>query len=144
MFCEFEGVLEVDVGTTDTFINLTNSQTQLLNKGVPWRGGREKDSKSLQVFVQALSKPRDVVIDAYASTYAYGLQCQPFKVDCSLSISMSILSLGASIHACKQSGCHIVALEGDSAIFKCHFLSIACKDPSPHMWKCTSYYISRG
>lgn len=40
-----EVVPEVDVGAIDIFSNLTNSRTQLMNKDVPSRGSREKESK---------------------------------------------------------------------------------------------------
>lgn len=36
-----------------------------MNKDVPWRDGREENSKLLQVFIEALIKLRDVVLDAY-------------------------------------------------------------------------------
>lgn len=66
---------------TYILIKAIRTRTQLMNKEVPWRGGREKASKSLQVFIEAITKPRDVVHDAYTSicnivavTYIVGLR----------------------------------------------------------------------
>lgn len=51
-----------------TFFILTTTNTQLLNKGAPWRGAWEKDSKFIELFINALTKPSVVVLDVYAST----------------------------------------------------------------------------
>jgi hypothetical protein len=59
---------EVDVEALDVFFNLTSASTQLMNGKVPWRGGREKDSESMQILIEALTTPASVVLDAYAST----------------------------------------------------------------------------
>jgi hypothetical protein len=56
------------VGVLDIFFNHTMLKTQLMHVNIPWRGAREKDPKSLQFLVEALTKPGDVVLDAYAST----------------------------------------------------------------------------
>lgn len=53
VFRKCVGVPEVDVGAIDTFFNLTNCRTQLMNKEVPWSNGQEKELKSLQAFVEA-------------------------------------------------------------------------------------------
>lgn len=59
---------DMDVGDTDIFFNQTKASTQLMHGKVPWRGGREKDPVSLQILIEALTKPGAVVLDAYAST----------------------------------------------------------------------------
>jgi hypothetical protein len=56
------------VGVLDIFFNHTMLKTQLMHGNIPWRGAREKDPKSLQFLVEALTKPGDVVLDTYAST----------------------------------------------------------------------------
>jgi hypothetical protein len=40
----------------------------LVNGKVPWRDGREKDFKSIQILIEALRAPSFVVLDAYTST----------------------------------------------------------------------------
>lgn len=60
-------MLGTDIGYTDIFLNLTTIDTQLLSKGVPWRGAWEKDSKSIAFVIQGLTKCGVVVLDAYAS-----------------------------------------------------------------------------
>lgn len=56
------GKLEVDVEATNIFFNLTMCVT-LINRGVPWRGGQEKDPKSMQVLIEALTTLGVVVSD---------------------------------------------------------------------------------
>ena len=63
------GVLSpLEVGATYIFFNHTMSKTRLMHGNIPWRGTREKDLESLQFLVEALTKPGDVVFDAYTST----------------------------------------------------------------------------
>ena len=50
-------------------------KTQLMHGNIPWRGAREKDPKSLQFLVEALTKPGDVVLYAYASTVRNNFFC---------------------------------------------------------------------
>ena len=59
---------KVDVKALDVFFNLTSASTQLMNGKVPWRSGREKDSESIQILIEALTTPTSIVLDAYAST----------------------------------------------------------------------------
>ena len=40
---------QVDVESTDISFNLTTTDSQLTNKGLPWRGRREKHCHSMQV-----------------------------------------------------------------------------------------------
>lgn len=64
--------LDLDIeDIIDIFFNLLNKDTQLMNGGVPWRGGQEKNALSLQVFVEALTKLGVVILDAFASTCAH-------------------------------------------------------------------------
>lgn len=39
------GMPKMDLETTSSFFNLTIGDIQLMNKGVPWRGGQTKDYK---------------------------------------------------------------------------------------------------
>ena len=41
-----------------------------MNGTIPWRGGRERDPLSMQVFIKALTKREGVVLNAYVSTSA--------------------------------------------------------------------------
>ena len=61
------------------------------NKKTPWKGGGEKDLKSLQDFIEVFTKPIEVILDAYASTCDYRPQCQSFIFDCSLSMFLSLI-----------------------------------------------------
>lgn len=75
-------MLELDIGVADNFFfNVTNSHTHLMNNVILWRGDQEKDLNLFQVFTKALTKPRDVVLDAYASICDYRPQCQSFMFD---------------------------------------------------------------
>ena len=58
----------MEVGSLDIFFNRTTSKTQLIRGNIQWRGTREKDLESLQFLIETLTKPEDVVLDAYAST----------------------------------------------------------------------------
>ena len=60
--------IPLEVGATYIFFNLTMSKTRLMHGNIPWRRAREKNLESLQFLVEALTKPGDVVFDAYAST----------------------------------------------------------------------------
>ena len=40
-----------------------------MHGNIPLKGAREKDPESLQFLIEALTKPEDVVLDAYASTW---------------------------------------------------------------------------
>lgn len=48
--------------------NFTNTTSQLMRDGSPWRGSREKDPLFLQVLIESFSKPNDIVLDCTAST----------------------------------------------------------------------------
>jgi hypothetical protein len=56
---------KVDIGALDVCFYLISRFT---NEKVPWRGGREKDSKLMQILIEALTTHGFVVLDAYAST----------------------------------------------------------------------------
>lgn len=62
------GMPKMDLETTSIFLNLTIGDIQLMNKGVPCRGGQTKDYKHIKVFMKAFTKPRAMALDAYAST----------------------------------------------------------------------------
>ena len=85
-------MLELDIGAADIFFNVTNSHTCLVNNTILWRGDQEKDLNLLQVFIKALTKPRDVVLDACASICDYRPQNQSFVFDYSLSIFLCVFN----------------------------------------------------
>lgn len=62
------GMSVINIEATNVFFNLITVDTQLMNKGVPWRGSKENDSTSFQVFIEILTKHVVMVLDAYAST----------------------------------------------------------------------------
>jgi hypothetical protein len=83
-------------------------------------GGREKDPLLLQILIEALTKPGGVVLDANAST---GLALHSYLIAFScfstlLAFSLLFEIVGASIHACRRSGRHLVAFESDPFIFE--------------------------
>lgn len=59
---------KLNLKVINVFFNVTTIDNQLMIKDVPWGGGQENDSKCMEVFVEAITKSRDVVLDAYAST----------------------------------------------------------------------------
>ena len=62
------GLSLMEVGALDIFFNNITSKTQLMHGNISWRETCEKDPKSLQFLIEALTIPEDVVLDAYAST----------------------------------------------------------------------------
>ena len=60
--------LNVDVANSDVVFNYTSLESQSMKGIVPWRGPREKDTVLLQMLIVALTKPRSVVLDVFAST----------------------------------------------------------------------------
>ena len=117
-------------------LNLATIDNQLLNKDVSWRGARKKDSKSIELLIEALTKLRVVVLDAYASTGTTTMALHSWIFDC-MCLNLvqfangwfSLWFLGASIHACKLSGRHLVALEGDANIFEAIIASLCEANP---------------
>lgn len=61
------GMSKVNLEVMNVFFNVTTIDNQLMMKGVSWGGGQENDSKSMEVFIEALTKFRVLVLDAYAS-----------------------------------------------------------------------------
>lgn len=57
------GMSTMDVEAIDVFFNLTMANTQFMSKG-----GQDKNSTPLQVFIEELTKHVVVVLHAYAST----------------------------------------------------------------------------
>lgn len=116
---------KIDLETTNVFFNLTIANTQLINKGVPVRGGREKDSKFIGVFIKVLIKPRAIVLDTYAST----CDCNLFllmesfwdHIFCFVFGSLPINGVHYDFqrfffHACKCTNRHLVIIKGDLPI----------------------------
>lgn len=60
----------LDIEGINIFLNLAKTGIQVMKRVVFWRGGREKDSLSMQVFIEELLKLGGVVLDAYACTSA--------------------------------------------------------------------------
>ena len=58
----------VDVSKDDILQNFLGRDDVAMNGGVPWRGPREKANAFMQMLVEALSSPGDVVMDCTAST----------------------------------------------------------------------------
>jgi hypothetical protein len=63
---------KVDIGALDVCFYLI---LRFTNEKVPWRGGREKDSKLMQILIEALTTHGFVVLDAYASIFVFIMQC---------------------------------------------------------------------
>jgi hypothetical protein len=66
----------VCIGEDDIYFNYTTEKNQLMNGSVPWRGAREKHPIFMQIFIEALCKPRGVVIDVTASTGRFTIYIQ--------------------------------------------------------------------
>ena len=49
------------------YFNMTSTSMQLMNGKVPCKGGREKESKSMQILIEALITLGPIVLDAYVS-----------------------------------------------------------------------------
>ena len=61
----------VCIGEDDIYFNYTTEKNQLMNGFVPWRGACEKHLIFMQMFIEALCKPRAVVIDVTTSTCGF-------------------------------------------------------------------------
>lgn len=59
------------VESVDMFFNQITKITQPMHGTTPWKGARERDSKSMQCLIEALTKPWAKVLDAYALTCEY-------------------------------------------------------------------------
>ena len=64
---------DVNVTKSDALFNFTNAESQLMNGSVPWRGPREKDPLFMQVLIEQLTKPGDIVLDWKAGTGNHSL-----------------------------------------------------------------------
>ena len=54
-----------------SLFNYTIEKDQLVNGFVLWQGTHEKHHILIQMFIEALSKPKEIVIDVVASTVGY-------------------------------------------------------------------------
>jgi hypothetical protein len=118
--------------------NFTTSKSQLKRDGKPWKGAQEKDPLFVQLLIESFSKPRDVLLDCNASTGENLLQLYPSstlrkcnyvgKNSCKFHVGFA--NAGVSIHACKQTGRHLVALKSDVDIFE-GVLKNLIADPTP-------------
>ena len=71
VFQKSVGMPKIDVETTDLFINLIIGDAMYMNKSFPWWGEKMKDYKQIKVLMKAMTKPRAMAPDAYASTWDY-------------------------------------------------------------------------
>jgi hypothetical protein len=58
---------KVEVEALDMYFNMTSTSMRLMTGKVPYKGGREKESKSMQILIEALITLGLVVLDAYVS-----------------------------------------------------------------------------
>ena len=110
--------LGIELNLDDAIMNYTASP--LMDGPQAWRGPREKDISFLSSLIMGTTDFGDVVVDVTAGTGMYHF----FHLNQSFQrffifdiITNDYLATGASVHACKQLGRHIVALEDDKDIF---------------------------
>jgi hypothetical protein len=60
--------LEIDLERGDAIVNFRMKETQALNKGIPWRGPKEKDPTFLSSLILSATDQGDVVVDLSAAT----------------------------------------------------------------------------
>ena len=58
----------VTVGSDDILPNYNFQEEISMNGGVPWRGPREKSRQFMQMLIEGMTEPGDVVVDCTAST----------------------------------------------------------------------------
>ena len=58
----------INVGKDDILQNFCGRDNVAMNGGIPWRGPREKARAFMQMVVEALSAPGDVIMDCTAGT----------------------------------------------------------------------------
>ena len=58
----------INVGKDDILQNFCGRDDVTMNRGTPWRGPREKARAFMQMLVEALSAPGDVIMDCTAAT----------------------------------------------------------------------------
>ena len=61
-------LLEVNVKALDVYFNLTLKSMQVMNGKMPWRGGTEEDSKSMQMLIEVWTTHAYVILDVYGCT----------------------------------------------------------------------------
>lgn len=67
-FVPSHAAVGVNVGRDDILQNFCNKSDLSMNGVVPWRGPREKAREFMQMLVEGLSEPGDVVVDCTAAT----------------------------------------------------------------------------
>jgi hypothetical protein len=116
----------VDVGGDDILKNFTTKESQMINGTVSWRGPRDCNPLLLQMFIEAMSQPGDLVLDCTSTTgnplpslrpNLYTL-CHVILRFGYTKFLISFFFARASIIVCRNSNQHILALEEDEAIFK--------------------------
>ena len=58
----------INVGKDDILQNFCGRDDVAMNRGTPWKGPREKARAFMQMVVEALSTPGDVIMDCTAGT----------------------------------------------------------------------------
>jgi hypothetical protein len=104
----------IDLENDDLFIHPVTKDTQLMRGEIPWKGAREKDPLFLQMFIESTTAVGDIVLNCIASTgmnspVYFSLQSYGLLASMWLLIFFTLLA-GASIHACRKAGRHIVAM----------------------------------
>lgn len=60
--------LGVNVGRDDIIQDFLPAQEVTMNGDIPWRGPRERSREFMQMLVEAITEPGDVVVDCTAAT----------------------------------------------------------------------------
>lgn len=60
--------LGINLHDDGTLTNYIDCESQTMNGDIPWRGSREKHLCMFQQFIEACTKPKDIVVDFSAST----------------------------------------------------------------------------
>ena len=64
----FHDAVGINVGKDDILQNFCGRENIPMNGGTPWRGPREKAKAFMQMVVEALSAPGDVIMDCTTGT----------------------------------------------------------------------------
>jgi hypothetical protein len=112
--------LGIELEIDDVIMNYTT--TPLIDGSKAWRGSREKDIFFMSSLIMATTDIGEVVVDVTASIGMSYFTCHHIMVfifyfSFYLSLLTFSFAIGTSVHACRQLGRHIIALEEDEDIF---------------------------